>query len=208
MFLGNLSLPPRDKEGRYFLDRNGDSFKVVLEYLRTGKIFPVASVSIDQVRAEFDYFGLDYKQEEHANAPRKNPLRFQFDTSVVPVWIRNVLMPFVLNKKKAPFYTEQTPQLKKFFFNLRGKLGNYISDSFYKIQESEEGYLAYNAHNIDISRYLMDLIRDFVLRNDESREIFRESILTLGNFTHVSFSLYTEQINDVDTHTISITAFI
>jgi len=50
-------------------------------------------------------------------------------------------------------------------------------------------------------------LRIFLLKSDESREIFRQSLLSSGEFTHVSFKLYTEQINGVDTHSICITAF-
>jgi len=38
------------------------------------------------------------------------------------------------------------------------------SDSFYRIQESKEGYLAFNAHNIDVSRYVMDILKDFFVK--------------------------------------------
>jgi len=206
-----------DKEGRLFIDRNGDVFAVLLEFMRIERIMPFACVTEDQIRAEFDYFGFDYikSEEEQHREPQGNRINLtktlleeQYDTSILPVWILNVLIPFVNANKKAPFYTEKNG-LGKFFFNLRGKLGNYIvdSDSFYRIQESKEGYLAFNAHNIDVSRYVMDIIRDFLLKSEEGKELFRQSILKLGEFSHVSFKLYTEQINSVDTHSICITAF-
>jgi len=46
----------RDKDGYIWIDRNGKVFDVILEYLRTGKLFIPAKVSRDQVEAELDFY--------------------------------------------------------------------------------------------------------------------------------------------------------
>jgi len=216
MFSGNHFSPGMlDSQGRYFIDRNGDAFHIILEFMRTGRIIRSSRVTDEQIHAEFDYFGFEYPQKSEKDninpvvlAPKKSSLQLQFDGSIIPVWIKHVLIPFTVSNKKVPFYTEKNG-LGKYFFNLRGKLGNYIvdSDSFYRIQESKEGYLAFNAHNIDFSRYVMDIIKEFLLRSDEAKDIFRCSLLEVGGFSHASFKLYTEQLNGIDIHSICITAF-
>jgi len=209
MFGGNLRPSSLDSNGRYFIDRNGEAFRVVLEFLRSGRIILIPGLSEEVVRSEFDYYGLEWTSSEEQQQQIFNArMKSCFETSVIPIWIENVLVPFVLNNKKAPFYLERNG-LGKFFFTLRGKLGNYFvdSDSFYRIQESKEGYLAFNAHNIDVSRYLMDLLRDFLLRGDEARDIFQQALINSGQFSNVSFKLYSENTNGVETHSLSITAF-
>jgi len=202
-FLSPCSL---DSSGRYFIDRNGEVFKVVLEFLRSGRIVLPPGVADDLVRAEFDFFALEYTPPDE-DLLFNSRLQHVFEQSILPIWLEQVLIPFVLTNKKAPFYLEKNGRAK-FFFTLRGKLGNYIvDDSFYRIQESKEGYLAFNAHNIDVSRYVMDLLRDYLLRNEDSKDIFQDALLRAGEFTNVSFKIYSESLNGVDTHSLSVTAF-
>lgn len=48
-----------DKKGRYFIDRNGDLFQIVLDYLRTGKlIWPSDPQQKEQLKLELIYYGL------------------------------------------------------------------------------------------------------------------------------------------------------
>lgn len=48
-----------DKKGRYFIDRNGDLFQIVLDYLRTGKlIWPSDPQQKEQLKLELEYYGL------------------------------------------------------------------------------------------------------------------------------------------------------
>ncbi len=47
-----------DEEGRYFIDRDGDAFVPVLEYLRSNRYFDFG-ISKARVRAEAEFFGLD-----------------------------------------------------------------------------------------------------------------------------------------------------
>jgi len=56
----------RDKEGNIWIDRNGKIFGIILEYLRTGKLFIPSKVSKDQIEVELDFYqikDLDLKEE-------------------------------------------------------------------------------------------------------------------------------------------------
>jgi len=46
----------RDERGYYFIDRSGDVFKVVLEYLRTGHLHLPQGMSQKQIEIECDYY--------------------------------------------------------------------------------------------------------------------------------------------------------
>jgi BTB/POZ domain len=46
----------RDSSGALFIDRDGDSFAVVLNFLRTGRILPPDGGNKDLLRGEFDFF--------------------------------------------------------------------------------------------------------------------------------------------------------
>ena len=49
----------RDSNGNIFLDRNPKAFEIILEFLRTGKLFNVGiGCTLEQLEAEADYFGL------------------------------------------------------------------------------------------------------------------------------------------------------
>eukprot|EP01006_Ploeotia_vitrea_P002387 TRINITY_DN107368_c0_g1_i1.p1 TRINITY_DN107368_c0_g1~~TRINITY_DN107368_c0_g1_i1.p1 ORF type:complete len:300 (+),score=76.55 TRINITY_DN107368_c0_g1_i1:86-985(+) len=50
-----------DRDGRLFVDRNPDTFAVILEYLRTGVVFRPPNVSQQQLDVEMDYFVLPQK---------------------------------------------------------------------------------------------------------------------------------------------------
>jgi hypothetical protein len=62
MFDPNSLLEPakRDENGVYFIDRNPDTFEVILEYLRTRMFFESAGNASDskKVRAEAEFFGI------------------------------------------------------------------------------------------------------------------------------------------------------
>ncbi len=47
-----------DEEGRYFIDRDGEVFKVILEYLRSHHLVDFG-VSKQRIRLEAEFFGLD-----------------------------------------------------------------------------------------------------------------------------------------------------
>jgi hypothetical protein len=49
----------RDSSGAYFIDRDPKAFAVVLNYLRTGKVYQDRSgISLEQLEDEADFFGL------------------------------------------------------------------------------------------------------------------------------------------------------
>jgi hypothetical protein len=53
-----------DPNGSYFIDRNPKAFAVILDFLRTGKVFlDHAGVSAEQVRTEAEHFHLDSMYE-------------------------------------------------------------------------------------------------------------------------------------------------
>ena len=47
-----------DEEGKYFIDRNGDAFEPILEFLRTKQLLNFG-ISKERRRKEAEYFGLD-----------------------------------------------------------------------------------------------------------------------------------------------------
>lgn len=51
---------PQDKNGRIFIDRNGEIFYYVLEYLRNSKsaLLPQTSAALDRLRIEAEYYKL------------------------------------------------------------------------------------------------------------------------------------------------------
>jgi len=51
---------PHDEKGRYFLDRNPQTFSVVLEYLRNGVIVVPDGLKMEQVDLEFKHFGIPF----------------------------------------------------------------------------------------------------------------------------------------------------
>lgn len=58
MFSGRHPLK-QDKKGRYFIDRNGDLFQIVLDYLRTGElVWPDNRQQKKQLKLELDYYGI------------------------------------------------------------------------------------------------------------------------------------------------------
>merc|ERR1719282_188942 len=58
-FLSDRFTVPRTPDGTYFIDRNGDAFEVILEYLRCGKILLTNSrVPVDLIRSEAEYYAM------------------------------------------------------------------------------------------------------------------------------------------------------
>ena len=54
-----------DAKGRYFIDRDGEPFKYILNYLRDGKIdFSIGRDLLQRLRKEAEYFGLAKLVEE------------------------------------------------------------------------------------------------------------------------------------------------
>jgi hypothetical protein len=53
----------KDDEGCIFIDRNPEIFSIVLEYLRTGKLFISSAISKEQILSEFEYFGIDLQEK-------------------------------------------------------------------------------------------------------------------------------------------------
>ncbi len=51
-----------DENGRYFIDRNGDAFEPILEYLRSQRLLDFG-ISKERVLAEAEFFGLDKLQQ-------------------------------------------------------------------------------------------------------------------------------------------------
>eukprot|EP00727_Mastigamoeba_balamuthi_P003733 m51a1_g13357 hypothetical protein (240) ;mRNA; f:427-1346 len=48
----------RDKHGALFIDRNPDGFAMILEFLRTGRVFKPPHWSDEQAGHEFDFYGI------------------------------------------------------------------------------------------------------------------------------------------------------
>lgn len=48
----------KDKKGRYFIDRSGEKFSMILEFLRTGKIEIDSNFTEESILNELDYYGL------------------------------------------------------------------------------------------------------------------------------------------------------
>ncbi len=60
----NENSPPscQDKDGHYIIDRDGDTFKYILNYLRDGScVFPVNYYTRAELLREADYYQVDSK---------------------------------------------------------------------------------------------------------------------------------------------------
>lgn len=58
MFSGRHPMK-KDKKGRYFIDRDGEQFHTILNYLRTGKLlWPSDPQLKEQLKLELEYYGL------------------------------------------------------------------------------------------------------------------------------------------------------
>eukprot|EP01116_Phalansterium_solitarium_P007722 TRINITY_DN2058_c0_g1_i1.p1 TRINITY_DN2058_c0_g1~~TRINITY_DN2058_c0_g1_i1.p1 ORF type:complete len:221 (+),score=15.30 TRINITY_DN2058_c0_g1_i1:135-797(+) len=51
-----------DEDGYLFIDRNGDVFGAILDYLRTGELDLPVGVSPTQLKREFDFYGIEYPE--------------------------------------------------------------------------------------------------------------------------------------------------
>jgi hypothetical protein len=59
MFSGRFHLGT-DREGNYFLDRDGEAFGYILSYLRTGTLpEDISAMTLRRLKVEADYYGLD-----------------------------------------------------------------------------------------------------------------------------------------------------
>ena len=47
----------------FFIDRNSKAFEIVLEYLRTGKLFLDTVISLEIIKSEFDFYKIDFDFE-------------------------------------------------------------------------------------------------------------------------------------------------
>eukprot|EP00727_Mastigamoeba_balamuthi_P005716 m51a1_g1764 hypothetical protein (238) ;mRNA; f:296194-297136 len=54
---GKMSVA-RDEDGYLFIDRNGRVFEIILDYLRTGKLYRPKDIPPEQVVDEFDFYGV------------------------------------------------------------------------------------------------------------------------------------------------------
>jgi hypothetical protein len=61
-----VGMPPamRDGTGAYFIDRDPETFAVILNYLRTGKVHLTQGVSRNQLKDEALYYGLGRLAED------------------------------------------------------------------------------------------------------------------------------------------------
>jgi len=63
MFSGRFILE-KDDENCFFIDRNGEFFEPILEYLRSGKLPKIGEEDLDDFLREVDYYGLDKLLED------------------------------------------------------------------------------------------------------------------------------------------------
>src|SRR3989344_6896524 len=54
----------KDENGNIFIDRSPELFKIILEYLRTNKLYIPDNVNRSQLKDEFDLYGLDMPSPE------------------------------------------------------------------------------------------------------------------------------------------------
>ena len=61
----------------FFIDRNSKAFEIVLEYLRTGKLFLDTVISLEIIKSEFDFYKIDFDFEnlEKNMSEKKNDFR-------------------------------------------------------------------------------------------------------------------------------------
>jgi len=52
-----------DKDEEIFIERDGDRFRYVLDYLRDGLVFIPATVAKEAVMLDLNYYGVDYNDE-------------------------------------------------------------------------------------------------------------------------------------------------
>ena len=87
IFRPPVSCPRDPRDGSYFLDRNGQVFGIILDYLRTGVLtVPRDPVGYSQLRREVVYFGLPVAMQLPQIAPmlwQSAPKRYRHARIVV-----------------------------------------------------------------------------------------------------------------------------
>ncbi|XP_066277211.1 BTB/POZ domain-containing protein KCTD7-like [Branchiostoma lanceolatum] len=78
MFSGRHRLA-RDKEGRYFIDRDGTYFKVVLDFLRTDDLPDIPQNSLEHAYNEAQFYGLDPLMAQLENTPTLSAQKLRQD---------------------------------------------------------------------------------------------------------------------------------
>jgi len=83
MFSGAYAIIKED-DGSVFIDRDGESFKYVLEYLRDGDFYvPDDEVDLYRLKKEINYFGLD-GMSQILEMEMEEEIKFVFDKKLCP----------------------------------------------------------------------------------------------------------------------------
>ena len=66
MFAHEESVAPaaKDEDGAFFIDRDGAYFKTILNFLRGGNLIVEPGISLEGLKAEAEYYGLDSLEEK------------------------------------------------------------------------------------------------------------------------------------------------
>jgi len=63
----------KDQEGYFFIDRDGELFRHVLNYLRTGKLFKPDTMSLKQIELELDFYQIKRSGNDIVHDEDKQP---------------------------------------------------------------------------------------------------------------------------------------
>ncbi len=74
----------KDEEGAYFIDRSPDTFAVILEFLRTRKVYRWPGIDTERIKDEALYFGIEsllamIDDTYEYQGTRKQVLMFKFN---------------------------------------------------------------------------------------------------------------------------------
>ena len=125
-----------DKDGNPFIDRNGKIFTIILEYLRTGKIFGIHS---KDVTIEFEYFGFDVSLSKKKSMSEKNFDLFVKNWKESPAYgyfIDEFVKNFYVNPIEScpnldkELYNKDIPHEMRYKFNIPDRYMEYMTENF------------------------------------------------------------------------------
>jgi len=130
MFSGRYDPGPKDKEGRYFIDRPPSQFQIILDCLRTdSKItWPEDENELKKLKTEVEFYGM--KDFFKSFGKPKKLLKKKNLKKLIPL----LLLHQMKMKKKKKILKKKKKKILKKKKKMKKKLVNYFGMSHFLIQ--------------------------------------------------------------------------